>query len=239
MAALKPIQKSRISDEVVVQLTHLILDGSFPVNRKLPPERELARQLSINRTSLREALRRLETMGLIKVRPGDGIFVQDPSTHSGIEFVQFLLSSGIGLDKRLIMDMAEIRKIFATAMIELACERINNDSLSALQEIVDRFPREATPERLSGELDFAFFREIAQATQNKVFIYILNTIKDLMQKMSGVFYQVEDGPEVAANLYRGLVDAIRARDKQRAVSLFLDQAKRDDERLAQMLEGMS
>ena len=234
---VKPVQRSRISDQVVVQLTNLILDGVYGAGDKLPPERELARQFSINRNSLREALRRMEDMGLIQIRPGDGIFVQDYNMTSGLEFLKFLLANGIGLDLDLIMALAEVRRIFAGVIFELAVERMDEGSLSALQKIVDNYPREATPDRETGRPDFEFFREIIKATNNKVFAYMFNTIQDVFERMSGLYYQVEGSPETAADLYGNIVKAFRDRDAGRAIALISEQMKRDDEMLEKMLEG--
>ena len=70
---LKPVEKQRVADEVVEQLRALILTGTYPQNSKLPAERELAKQLRVNRTSLREALKKLEHLGLVTIKQGDGI----------------------------------------------------------------------------------------------------------------------------------------------------------------------
>lgn len=236
--ALKPIEKTRISDQVVVQLTNLILEGAFKPGEKLPPERELAAQLYINRTSLREALRRMETMGLIQVKPGYGVFVKNPDTSSGLDFVKFLIENGIGLDKNMIRSLAEIRRIFAKEIIHLAAERIDKQGLERLQEIVDNYPDQATAERLSGEHDFAFFHEIARATGNKVFVFMLNTIREVIERMSAVYLQVEGEPRIAADLYAKIVEAFRAKDPERAVALFQQQVDRDDQALSKLLEGM-
>lgn len=233
---IKPVQKRRISHQVVIQLTNLILDGAFMVGSRLPAERDLAGQLSVNRTSLREALRCMESMGLLQIRPGDGIFVQDYNSHSGLEFIGFLLSNGIGLDKKLLLDLAEVRRIFAVEMIQLAAERIDADALSALDEIVRQYPREASQVRLTGELDFRFFQEIAKASRNKIFLFMFNTIREVFQRVSVLYYVVEGRPELTARLYGELVDALRSKNANRAVALFKKQMEQDDQLLSKFLE---
>ena len=57
---LKPVEKQRVAEEIVEQLRELILTGQYPPGAKLPPERELAKRLGVNRASLREALKKLE-----------------------------------------------------------------------------------------------------------------------------------------------------------------------------------
>ena len=100
---------------------------------------------------------------------------------------------------------------------------------------VDDYPRQATAERLTGERDFAFFQKIAQGTDNPVFLYMLNTIRDVFKQISVMYYQVEGDPGTARRVYGDLVAALRARDKNRAVAVFRAQMDRDDETLARLL----
>ena len=73
------------------QLRSLILHGQYPPGSKLPPERELSKRLRVNRASLREALKKLEHLGLVRIRQGDGTRVQNFMETGGIELVQHLL----------------------------------------------------------------------------------------------------------------------------------------------------
>ncbi len=238
-AEFQPVKKTRVSDEVVVQMTNLIISGAFAAGDRLPAERQLAQKLSVNRTSLREALRRMEAMGLVSIRPGEGVFVEDHNTNSGLEFVKFLLTTNIGLDKQLLLDMAEIRRVFATAMIELAAKRASAESIKRLREIAGEYPATDCPGRDTGEKDFEFFHELAKATGNRVFMYTLNTIRDVLKNLSVLYYRIEGDPKTAANLYRRLVEAMEKGQVKKAVSIFRRQMERDDEKLAALLEGLS
>ena len=88
---LKPVEKQRVAEEIVEQLRELILTGKYPPGAKLPPERELAKRLGVNRASLREALKKLEHLGLVRIRQGDGTRVQNFMETGGIELVSHLL----------------------------------------------------------------------------------------------------------------------------------------------------
>jgi len=234
---LRPVRKSRVSDEVLVQLTNLILEGAFNPGDKLPAERELAGRLAVNRTSLREALRRMESMGLVQIKPGDGVFVLDHNMSTGLEFLKFLLASGIGLDLNLIRDLAEIRRVFAVGMIELAAKNLDDEILVELQRIVDEYPSHDEARRLAGDADFEFFFALARATGNKVFIYMLNTIRDVFRRMSVLYYQVQGDPGTAAGTYGEIVDALRDRDAVRAVQVFEERMRLDDELLSKIMEN--
>ena len=68
MSILKPVEKQRVAEEIVEQLRSLILTGQYPPGSKLPPERDLSKRLGVNRASLREALKKLEHLGLVRLR---------------------------------------------------------------------------------------------------------------------------------------------------------------------------
>jgi len=236
---ITPIKKSRLSDEVVVQLTNLILSGEFEPGSKLPTERELASMLSVTRTSLREALRRMETMGLIRALPSNGNYVEDYTVNCTLEFVKFLVSRGIGLDQDFIMSLEETRRILAVKMVELAVERIDDASVASLREIAGKFPRNVTPELLSGEWDFRFFRQIAVATGNKVFVCMMNSIKDLFGMLRWLYCRLDEKHlEGAAEFNGRLVDALSKRDRRQAVELIEQRMTRDGEILRDLLKNM-
>ena len=119
---LKPVEKQRVAEEIAEQLRSLILNGQYPPGSKLPPERELSKRLRVNRASLREALKKLEHLGLVRIRQGDGTRVQNFMETGGIELVQHLLPLAGGKPE-LIRDLLEFRRIFGRELARLAAAR--------------------------------------------------------------------------------------------------------------------
>lgn len=236
-AGISPVRKSRIADQVVVQLTRLILSGEYEAGTKLPPERDMAPMFSVTRTTLREALRRLESMGLVRVLHGDGIYVQDHAVNSTMEFVKFLAESGLGLDREFVLSLEEARRIFAAKMVEIAAERASGESLGRLERLVKDCPAKNSPELLSGEWDYRFYREIAMATGNKVFLYLLNSFKDFFGLTRWLYCRLdEEQAESLAELNARLVAALRIGDKAKAARLVEERMKRDEAALKAMLD---
>jgi len=238
IAAIRPVSRTRVSDEVLIQLTNLILDGVYNAGDKLPPERELSNQLGVNRASLREALRRMEVMGLVFIRQGGGIYVQDHTTQAGLDFVQFLLQAGIHLDKKLILNIAEVRIPFVKIMLSLAAQHITDENVAAMEEIVGRMAEATLEERRQGHFDSEFFIEIAKATQNRVIVYMMNTIRSVLTNMSGMYFQMLNDPEISIVLFPRLIRALKDGDAKKAHRLFEKQAGKDDEALFALLENM-
>ena len=82
---LEPVKSVRIYEDIVRQVRALIADGHLKSGDRLPPERDLAERFRVSRTSVREALRSLQSRGLIDIRAGEGDFVRDVSVEALIE----------------------------------------------------------------------------------------------------------------------------------------------------------
>src|SRR5512145_287089 len=116
---LKAIKKTRIHEEVVTQVHELIREGRFKAGDQLPSERELAETFKVSRTSVREALRALETQGLIISRTGMGNFVADLPIETLVAPLARLLVE----EKSALADIFELRKLIEPQIASLAAER--------------------------------------------------------------------------------------------------------------------
>ena len=158
---LKPVEKQRVAEEIAEQLRSLILNGQYPPGSKLPPERELSKRLRVNRASLREALKKLEHLGLVRIRQGDGTRVQNFMETGGIELVQHLLPLGGGKPE-LIRDLLEFRRIFGREIARLAAARAgkDKDGLAKLRALADKADHASAAGDLF-DLDFDFYVAVA------------------------------------------------------------------------------
>src|SRR5690348_1425807 len=124
----RPVGKPRVAEEIVSQLRGLILRGEYAVGDKLPPERKLAEELGVNRASLREAIKSLEHMGLVKTRQGDGTRVLDFMQTAGLELISHLIppaDSGGTPNMAVLADVLDFRRWFGRESARLAAERGN------------------------------------------------------------------------------------------------------------------
>src|SRR5207244_336191 len=131
----RPVGKPRVAEEIVSQLRGLILRGDYAVGDKLPPERRLAEELGVNRASLREAIKSLEHMGLVKTRQGDGTRVLDFMQTAGVELVSHLIpptSEGGVPNLAVLQDVLDFRRWFGRESARLAAERASADDLKRL-----------------------------------------------------------------------------------------------------------
>src|SRR5260370_29750577 len=115
--------KRRVAEEIVQQLRGLILRGEYAAGDKLPPERKLAEELGVNRASLREAIKSLEHMGLVKTRQGDGTRVLDFMQTAGVELVSHLIPGDGMPNVDVLTDVLEFRRWFGRELARQAAER--------------------------------------------------------------------------------------------------------------------
>src|SRR5438309_469980 len=108
-----------VSDQVFGTLLEALLSGRYEPGEKLPTQRALAADLGVTMGSLREALKRLEQMGLIDVRHGDAMRVRDWREHGGLDVIAHLLLRSGGIDAGVLADVFEARALMLAELAEL------------------------------------------------------------------------------------------------------------------------
>ena len=230
------LKHARLSDEILTVLVQRARDATYPAGTRLPAERALAAELGVTRTSLREALRQMESMGVVRIRQGAGMFVLDWTLEPTMRFVQFLAASGLGMDPQFLLSFDEVRRFFAVKMLELAAERATDEDLDRIQAVLDSYPPDDTRALLAGEWDFRFHREIARATKNPIFVYLLNTVRETFAALRSVYLRLDaEVSQSVADLDADLLAALRDRDGARAVSVLEARMNKD----AEALRGMA
>ena len=209
---LKPVEKQRVAEEIAEQLRALILGGQYPPGSKLPPERELSKRLRVNRASLREALKKLEHLGLVRIRQGDGTRVQNFMETGGIELVQHLLPFAGGRPE-LIRDLLEFRRIFGRELVRLAAARASKDrdNLAKLRALADRADGVVSALELF-ELDFEFYVAIAAMSGNHVMLLLINTVRDGVRTFMPLLANLAAPQESLRKHHRELIAAIERAD---------------------------
>jgi GntR family transcriptional repressor for pyruvate dehydrogenase complex len=206
--------RALVSDQVFRSLLEALLSGRYAPGEKLPTQRALAADLGVTMTSLREALKRLEQMGLVEARQGDAMRVRDWREHGGLDVIAHLLFRSGGLDSTVLADLLEARGLMLRELAALAAERRDPEQAERLAELAEQVA--TAPDEASAQLvDFAFFTELAQAAGNLVFVLILNSIRALY------FAHAERLPVTAGHrelgpLYRRAAAAVAAGAADRA-----------------------
>lgn len=175
----RPPQRRRIHEEVGEQLRDAILDGRFAAGHKLPPERELAEEFQVNRTSVREAIKGLEGLGLVSVRQGDGATVQ-PLLDASFDVLAPMVYRNGRVDPRTLADVMEVIMPLLFEMARLALERHQPAELDELRRLRDVMANE----RLEREGRFAAGRDVvvllSDMTRNRVWQMLARRARTLL-----------------------------------------------------------
>ena len=209
---LKPVEKQRVAEEIAEQLRSLILSGQYAPGAKLPPERELSKRLRVNRASLREALKKLEHLGLVRIRQGDGTRVQNFMETGGIELVQHLLPLAGGKPE-LIRDLLEFRRILGRELARLAALRAATDKagLAKLRALADRADQAPGAAELF-DLDFEFYVALAHLSSNQVMLLLINTVRDSVRGFIPLLANLAEPGDAVRRHHRELIAAIERGD---------------------------
>jgi DNA-binding FadR family transcriptional regulator len=224
---------SLVSEQVFAQLLEAVLSGRYAPGEKLPRQRELAADLGVTLGSLREALKRLEQMGLLEVRHGDATRVNDWRAEGGLDVIAHLVFLGGGLDGKVLHDVLEARTLMLGELAALAAARRTDADAARLRELAASFA--AAPDAVAAaHVDFAFFTEVAQVAGNIVFLLILNAIRrQYFAHLEAV--PVTAQPAGLAPAYARVAEAIAAGDgdgaRAAALALAADQHARVDRAL--------
>lgn len=207
--ALAPIKSRKIYEDILGQLRQLIATGQLKSGDRLPTERNLAERFMVSRTSVREALRALEAMGLIRSRPGEGTFVREITIETLIEPFASLIFAGKGT----VMEVLEVRKLLEPLIAGLAADRATPEDIQQMEAALATQAAEVAAGRsgVAGDRDFHY--AIAVAAQNRVILRIVNAMVDLLSEVREEALQVAGRPAKTLAMHRRVLDAIRAGDQ--------------------------
>jgi GntR family transcriptional repressor for pyruvate dehydrogenase complex len=176
-----------LTDEAIGKLKEMILSGQIQPGEKLPVEKALAEKLGLSRSSLREAVRALTMLGVLKTRRGDGTYV------TSLEPELLLASTGIALDLlqgNTLVELIEVRRLLEPGATALATARIGDADLARLEDCMERIDNARDINDLV-EADDEFHAVIAHAAEN-------STLASLLGNLSG--------RTLRARHWRGLTD---------------------------------
>jgi GntR family transcriptional repressor for pyruvate dehydrogenase complex len=206
------LQHKRIHEEVVEMIVQRIRSGTLAVGHKLPPERVLAEEMGVSRTSLREALRALESMGYIYSVTGGGNYVNSVS----IGHVLSPLAAMVAQDEKLATDIIDVRLHLEVHMAALAAKNATKQQLSRIYSAIINMQAEVEEGGSGIQGDNQFHQEIANASQNKAFAIIVELIGELLAESRKATLSIPGQPIKTIEDHISIFEAIRNRDEKKA-----------------------
>ncbi len=204
-------REPRLSDKVADMMLETILSQKLRVGDRLPSERELGEQFGVSRTVVREAVRALVAKGLIDVRSGSGLRVAAVDAAAVSESMSLYLR-GATLDFEKVH---EVRALLEVHIAGVAAERATDADVTRLREVHERMRAERGDVEAAARDDLEFHRVIARATQNDLYLLLMDSIGSALIDIRRENLRSGSTP-MTLDQHEAVLDSIAAGDPDRA-----------------------
>jgi GntR family transcriptional regulator, transcriptional repressor for pyruvate dehydrogenase complex len=212
-SGFESIRRNKVYEEVARQLEQMILKKLHPGD-KLPSERELAESLGVSRSSIRDAIRSLELVGLVEPRQGSGTVVREISADTVMNPLTNILRHKV----ELVTELIDFRKMLEPSLAARAATHASEEELEELEQILHRQEARFRANELAIEEDSEFHYAIAMASGNSVVLKVLDVLMDLLRDTRERSLQSEGRPQKSLAGHRKILAAIKKRDAEAAKS---------------------
>jgi GntR family transcriptional repressor for pyruvate dehydrogenase complex len=220
-----PIARRKTYELVAERLTDEISSRVLSPGDLLPPERELVTAFGVGRSSVREALRMLESRGVIESR-GNGTFAVAPLRNSLDQSLHLLIAA----DEADLAELFEVRRILEGESAALAATRRTQSDLRRMATAIDAMEEGLASEEEFISADLRFHLTVAEATRNRVVLHLMHAIRGLLQRSLSSSYHIPGSPEGAIELHRLILEAItdkRPEDARQRMQEHVSRVERD------------
>ncbi|MFH1758437.1 MAG: FadR/GntR family transcriptional regulator [Pseudomonadota bacterium] len=212
---LRPIYQTKLYIDVIRVIRDQIVSGRINPGDYLPSGRELSEKLKVSRAVVREAMRVLELIGVAQVRSGGTTaLINKQNRLILLESIDTLLSNQLNM----LTDLLEIRYLIDPILTRLAAERADKEDIDLLKGAIQEMEADIDAGRSGsqGSMNFHYF--IARSTHNKVAMRIMSIIIGISAEISALSFRTPGRPRISLSQHKALLDAVSARDANRAES---------------------
>jgi GntR family transcriptional repressor for pyruvate dehydrogenase complex len=205
------VRRDKVYEGVAKQIERLILKKLQPGD-KLPSERDLAETLGVSRSSIRDAIRSLELMGMVEPRQGAGTIVLQISSDSLVN----PLANARKRKEELVGELLDFRKMLEPSLASRAATRVAPEELAEMEEILKRQDEKLAKGESTIAEDTEFHYAIALASGNSVVRKVLDTLMDLLRDSRERSLQVDGRPQKSLAGHRKILAALNRHDAEAA-----------------------
>lgn len=206
-------ERRALTHQVVDVLAEKVISGEFAEGELLPSERQLCTSFNVSRTVIREAIKALESRGLVRIAHGRGTVAQTPPVIQS-DSLRMLIRNR----ETLLDDLLDIRRVLEVHMAQRAAERRTEENLARMEHFIEVM--RSSPAQPEGYVcaDVDFHMEIARATQNPVLMTILAPVSELSRESRRASFLGSKMVKLRAQQHQEIFDCIRARDAKGAAA---------------------
>ena len=221
--AIEKIKKQNVSDTVFDALRQEIINRAFQTGGKLPSMAKLSEQFGVSIATIKVALQRLNALGLIETKTGQGSFVLAFNPYHYLnQMSDFLLS------ENEINDIAEYRLHFELTIAELAMKKAKKENFRKMELLLNQMEecRQKKDVALHGDLDYQFHLEICKATQNNIFVLVYELAGKIFHKhavlLNEQFFKMAVKQKAGEDVHLRLFRAIRDKDAKACRKCYIE-----------------
>jgi DNA-binding FadR family transcriptional regulator len=227
---ISPLRGPLLNQAVQERLKDYITNNHLQPGDPLPAEAQLAADLGVSRGSVREAIKSLESLGIVEVRHGSGIYVR----RFNFDSIFNLLSYGVIFEPSRINEILQIRKWLEEAAIADVCEKITADRIAEIEDLLARWEVKARRNESVDDEDRAFHRMLYQAIENESLVSLIDIFWVVYHRVGINKRTRDDVPINTLQDHRDILAAIAARDSALARRLITNHFTRLEQRIASL-----
>lgn len=219
MKPILPTERRSLKQQTIEAIKQYIIEEGLRANDKLPTERKLVTMFGVSRSVVREALSYLENTGVIRVRQGQGAFLNASNIDKVLENFFFLWNINDGN----IKEMLGLRLIFESSAIEEIVMTGDDKAIASIKDQVEKSLQVDSLDALR-VADMAFHTALLKATNNQLFIQLTDVITNYFFKVQHVTLSVDEY-RTLTHEHMEIVEALEARDAKKAKDVLANHMK--------------
>ena len=229
---IERVKRITIVDQVYEQLKERILRREWTSGEKLPSENELSESFGVSRITIRQAIQKMATLGIVETKLGDGTYVCPYAP--GMIMNNIIPIAFLG--ENSLLEVLEFRKVIEAPTAELATQKVTDQDIRALENIYERMLFMRDCKSAFFQADFDFHLEIANITNNSL---IINTYTILQNVLKVAMEQTVNvrGHEHGIYYHQLIIDAMKSRDSQSCRKVMEDHINDTYDSMAKLLDA--
>lgn len=221
-----PIRRRKLSDEVEERILATIQEGALKPGEILPSERELMARYGVGRPAIREAMQKLQRMGLVDIRHGERPRVAEPSMDVMVEQMAQSMRHLLTHSKTSMEHLKEARTTFETQMAVIAAGKRTQADMDQLEKAIAKQRQLRGDPRRFLECDGEFHRIIASISGNPIFESLSHALFTWLSHFHVDMVRIRGAEQVTLDEHRAILNAIKARDSELAGAQMADHLNR-------------
>lgn len=207
--AFTPVVKQSLSDRLAQRIRQLIQNGDYREGDRLPAIMEMARRFGVGHPTVREALKKLQTMGVIEIRHGSGVYVT--RSHE----VLLLASPDFTgtVTRKMLLDLVQTRIPIEMQSVALAAKNATDVNLAAMRQLLTTAGEHLDDDAVLTSVNMAFHRQIALASGNTVLTQLLDVLQELFTEEQRLILGIFGSRERDHEEHLGILEALEDRDE--------------------------